>query len=430
MTDSNSNNKVGVHLLRHDLRIKDNEALLSLCQQCQHVYLLYCHQNSWMEPNEFGHKHLGQHRQIFVDEALVDVAEKAQAANIIPVFIKSEGIEDITKFVRLVDAGYLSYELHFGFNEQQQIAKVKASLPNLQFIEGQSNYLLNLNNLPFEMSDMPNVFSPFRRKIEKRLDVRMPSELAIESTTLQQPKAIDFSETFTLYEPSTKHSDNGYIGGENSAYKRLNDYFFDTDGIAVYKETRNGLDGWDFSSRLSAFLAHGCISPAEIYRLLGEYETHRVKNDSTYWLFFELLWREFFHYQSNKHQAKLFAFGGIQEKPPLSQHNTEKFDSWVNGNTGYKIVDACMKQLATTGFMSNRGRQLVASCFVHELGLDWRWGASYFEQELIDFDVASNYGNWQYLAGVGSDPRGHRQFNLAKQTSTYDPQYKFINSWL
>lgn len=89
-----------------------------------------------------------------------------------------------------------------------------------------------------------------------------------------------------------------------------------------------------------------------------------------------------------------------------------------------------MKQLAATGFMSNRGRQLVASCFVHELELDWRWGASYFEQELIDFDVASNYGNWQYLAGVGSDPRGHRQFNLSKQTSTYDPQYKFINSWL
>ena len=89
-----------------------------------------------------------------------------------------------------------------------------------------------------------------------------------------------------------------------------------------------------------------------------------------------------------------------------------------------------MQQLNQTGFMSNRGRQLVASCFVHELGLDWRFGAAYFEMMLIDYDVASNYGNWQYLAGVGSDPRGHRKFNLSKQTEIYDPDKSFINNWI
>jgi deoxyribodipyrimidine photo-lyase len=89
-----------------------------------------------------------------------------------------------------------------------------------------------------------------------------------------------------------------------------------------------------------------------------------------------------------------------------------------------------MRQLAETGFMSNRGRQLVASCFVHELEQDWRYGAAYFEYQLIDFDVASNYGNWQYLAGVGADPRGHRQFNLEKQTQTYDPKRSFIQHFL
>lgn len=88
-----------------------------------------------------------------------------------------------------------------------------------------------------------------------------------------------------------------------------------------------------------------------------------------------------------------------------------------------------MKQLDETGYMSNRGRQLIASCFVHELGLDWRYGAAYFEQQLIDYDVAANWGNWQYLAGVGSDPRGHRWFDLAKQTAMYDPQEEFIRRW-
>lgn len=79
--------------------------------------------------------------------------------------------------------------------------------------------------------------------------------------------------------------------------------------------------------------------------------------------------------------------------------------------------------------MSNRGRQLVASCFVHELNLDWRYGAAYMEQQLVDFDVASNWGNWQYLAGVGADPRGHRRFDLDKQARIYDPQGLFIKHW-
>ena len=88
-----------------------------------------------------------------------------------------------------------------------------------------------------------------------------------------------------------------------------------------------------------------------------------------------------------------------------------------------------MNQLNSTGYLSNRGRQLVASCFVHELNLDWRYGASYFEQQLIDYDVASNWGNWQYLAGVGADPRGHRRFDLAKQAQIYDPDNQFVRRW-
>ncbi|CRZ71222.1 Deoxyribodipyrimidine photolyase%2C single-strand-specific [Vibrio cholerae] len=88
-----------------------------------------------------------------------------------------------------------------------------------------------------------------------------------------------------------------------------------------------------------------------------------------------------------------------------------------------------MRQLNQTGYMSNRGRQLVASCLVHELGLDWRYGAAYFETQLVDYDVGSNWGNWQYLAGVGADPRGSRQFNLEKQAHTYDPKGEFVAKW-
>lgn len=88
-----------------------------------------------------------------------------------------------------------------------------------------------------------------------------------------------------------------------------------------------------------------------------------------------------------------------------------------------------MKQLNASGFISNRGRQIVASCLVNELAVDWRYGAAYFEQQLLDYDVASNWGNWQYLAGVGADPRGKIHFDLDKQIQQFDPEERFINKW-
>ena len=132
---------------------------------------------------------------------------------------------------------------------------------------------------------------------------------------------------------------------------------------------------------------------------------------------------------THRHEKRLFAFQGIKQQKPLTSFYPERFRKWCSGNTPYPLVNACMKQLNATGFMSNRGRQIVASCLVNELAVDWRYGAAYFEQQLLDYDVASNWGNWQYLAGVGADPRGKRYFDLNKQTRQYDPDGLFINKW-
>jgi len=183
------------------------------------------------------------------------------------------------------------------------------------------------------------------------------------------------------------------------------------------------------SSEFSPWLANGCLSARQIIQVLHTYEHHRGANDSTYWIYFELLWREYYQFYAHRHGKKLFSFSGLKLAKPATSFYPERFQKWCNGNTPYPIVNAFMKQLNSTGYMSNRGRQLVASCFVHELGLNWRYGASYMEQQLVDYDVASNWGNWQYLAGVGADPRGHRRFNLTKQTQIYDPKGDFIKKW-
>jgi deoxyribodipyrimidine photo-lyase len=415
----------GLHWFRHDLRVTDNEALLQLSQSTQTCVGVYIFDTSWTKTNQWNCKHLGGHRQAFIDSALLDLKKRLRAMGSDLLILQGDPLQIMAETVHANDITHISYELHSGWNERKAIRHLQSKLPNLRYLEGQSNYLYHHDNLPFALENMPDTFSPTRRKLEKYAQPRLPIEEA-SALSLFSLK----TDSISTYTPLESDELLGaYAGGESAALRRIDDYFFASDGIATYKETRNGLDGWDFSSRLSAFLAHGCVSPATVLAKIKQYESERVANDSTYWLFFELLWREFFHLQHFKHGAKFFSFDGIQNKTPSTHHDPRVFERWCSGETGYAIVDASMRQLNKTGFMSNRARQLVASCFVHELGLDWRYGAAYFEQQLIDYDVASNWGNWQYLAGVGADPRGHRQFNLQKQTEIYDPQQRFIRNW-
>jgi len=103
------------------------------------------------------------------------------------------------------------------------------------------------------------------------------------------------------------------------------------------------------------------------------------------------------------------------------------FDRWTQGRTGF--VDANLRELAATGFMSNRGRQNAASYLIHDLRQNWRWGAAWFEHQLIDHDPASSWGNWKYIVGTGTDVRD-RAFDVAQQAQRYDPKGRYVRTWL
>ncbi|MEA3643932.1 MAG: FAD-binding domain-containing protein, partial [Lamprobacter sp.] len=140
---------------------------------------------------------------------------------------------------------------------------------------------------------------------------------------------------------------------------------------------------------------------------------------------------EFFHWHALADPRPLFRFHGRGKARKLRHCTFEprNFARWCQGDTNFPLVNALMHQLVATGWMSNRGRQIAASCLIHEYGIDWRYGAAFFEQHLIDYEVASNYGNWQYIAGVGADPRGGRHFNIDKQTAEHDPEGVFVAKW-
>ncbi|MBE9009018.1 cryptochrome DASH, partial [Pseudanabaenaceae cyanobacterium LEGE 13415] len=138
----------------------------------------------------------------------------------------------------------------------------------------------------------------------------------------------------------------------------------------------------------------------------------------------------YFRFIVAKHGNQVFRRSGLQGVDINWKADLDRFQLWLDGKTGFPLVDANMQEIAATGFMSNRGRQNVASFLTKNLGINWQWGAEWFESQLIDYDVCSNWGNWNYTAGVGNDARGFRFFNITKQAKDYDPDGSYVKHWL
>jgi deoxyribodipyrimidine photo-lyase len=314
--------------------------------------------------------------------------------------------------------------------EEENLSKRLGEEVEIKYFWGKT--LFHVNDLPFDYQKTPDVFSNFRKKNEKYGKVRplFPSPEKIkwhESINSKIPTLKELGFEITgIPETAAIH----FKGGEGEALKRLNHYFFETEQLSKYKYTRNGLIGSDYSSKFSPWLANGSISPRQIYFQVKKYEDEIKSNVSTYWLIFELIWRDFFTYVLLKYGNKLFFKGSIKgEVPEIDDPNNEKLQAWKNGRTGIPFIDANMKELNETGFMSNRGRQNAASFLVKDLKVDWRKGAAYFEEKLIDYDVASNWGNWSYVAGFGNDPREGRYFNIMTQADRYDKKGEYVKLW-
>jgi deoxyribodipyrimidine photo-lyase len=410
----------GLYWFRRDLRLNDNTTFNQLCAQVDWLICVYVNEHDKEFQNDLYETNPSKFKNNFEQQSATALDTSLRRKKQYLLFIDRPAHESLVELVDRYTVTHIGADYHSGVHEKRTLESLQKACPHVEFVIDSGHSLFSINDLPFELVDLPETFTPFRKLVE-----HLPIAAPVDALSWL-PNAIEPTPQVPL-----ELSPQGNItGGENAGTEQLNHYLFGTDLIKQYKQTRNALDDWDSSSKLSLWLANGCLSARTVYQTIKQYEAERDENDSTYWLYFELLWREYFHWYLAKHQDKLFDFSGVKQVAPLTYFDQQTFTRWCEGMTEYPIVNACMRQLNKTGYMSNRGRQLVASCFVHELGLDWRYGAAYFQQQLIDYDVASNWGNWQYLAGVGADPRGHRRFDLAKQTATYDPQSVFRNTWL
>ena len=427
--------KTAIVWFKTDLRLIDNETLVKAIAQNDAIIPVYCFDESHFETTGYGFKKTGSFRTQFLLESLIDLDKSLRELGSGLLILKGKPEIEIPKVVKQFKAQRVYAKREVAYEEKQTEALVQTELwkHHCELLTFSTSTLYHAEDLPFSIKDIPEVFTNFRKKTEKDAIIRK---------SFDQPMVINSPEIAPIILPTI--DDLGiqevamdiraaiqFKGGESEAVSRLNYYFFETKSISNYKETRNGMVGADYSSKFSAWLALGCISPRFIYLELKKYESQFGANESTYWLVFELLWRDYFRFMMKKHQNKIFLKSGIQNKDlSINQFDIKLLEDWVNGKTGVDFVDANMIEPQLTGFMSNRGRQNVASYFCNDLKLDWRYGASYFEQQLIDYDVCSNWGNWAYLAGVGNDPRGNRYFNIEKQASDYDKNKIFRDLWL
>ncbi|GAB4212361.1 MAG: DASH family cryptochrome [Rhodoferax sp.] len=445
--------------LRADLRLHDNPALshAAALAQSQGRPLLPVAVVAPPELTRWGFARVGPHRQRVLQQALTDLAEQLRALNSGLLLLHGHAASVLPELARRLGTRTLVCSEHPAPEEQAQLAALRER--GLHVLTHWQGTLLDPAALPFARADLPQVFARFRQRLQQTgvqpaTPLPAPQHLPALPSTLElciqnwppahTSNAHGTTDLIALdARASVRYDQPGWAAGERAGLAHWQRYQR-SPALHRYKATRNQLSGPDFASHCAHWLALGAISPRHLAHGLNAVLAEQPDSEGAQWLMQELLWRDYFWLLHAQHGARLYRRWGLRGQPitplgparPLaSEAGTapapdEALARWTQGRTGWPLVDAAMTELRASGYLSNRLRQVAASAWLHELGGDWRAGAAWFESQLIDYDPCSNTGNWLYIAGLGTDPRGGRRFDIAHQTRTHDPHGHYRRLWL
>ncbi|KAK8166318.1 DNA photolyase, FAD-binding/Cryptochrome [Phyllosticta citrichinensis] len=525
--------RILVYLLRRDLRIKDNPILHHIAQHANakslpftHLLPLYILPANQVEASGFlkpdtrspypearsqvaGFWRCGHHRAKFLAESVWNVKDNLTKLNsdlIIRVGMVGDVLRDLVAWYMeseggnqrgTIEAIWMTSEEGVEEKREERDARNVAKTAGAEFkLWTDEKYFVDDRDLPFSnIKDLPDVYTTFRKSVEPlrsrpREPVGVPSTLLPlppseqiapqndpfvppESLSgmiegLHKPLSPSLDLEFPPQMPAGAESAHPFEGGEDAAEDRLS-HLIASGSMTSYKDTRNGLLGPDFSTKLSAWLALGCITARQVHAALLAFEDGKMtvqdswksakgygqgENTGTAAVRFELLWRDYMRLCTRKFGARLFHPDGYRNEAPDASSEggpSKKKWRWLDrsngpgddpaktraaverfrsGRTGIGLIDASQREMFLTGYTSNRARQNVASFLSAHLGIDWRVGAEWYECALVDYDLSNNWGNWSYVAGVGNDPRQGRKFNPVKQALDYDKGGDYIKTWV
>lgn len=436
--------KTLIYWFRSDLRLHDNPALRRACASASQLLPVFIHDNSLDAETRWGFRRQGAHRRRFLDATVVSLDHELRSRGSGLAVLHGSPVEILIHLAKESGAAGIVCEAIAAPEEEAQVEAIRRAGIQIETIW--QSMLLPTAQLPFPEAEVPDVFTTFRQVVERARTrpetpcsepdlIPEPPDLSLPAASTvaraRESAAEDARSSFPYWRPS-------HAGGERAAIDHLESYF-DSDLPRKYKQTRNQLTGLDYSTKFSPWLASGALSPRRIYEGLMRHEAIHGESDGSYWIWFELLWRDHFRLLHLKHGRRLYCATGLRSAPRTGSVTRERthyepstasgLSDWCAGRTGEPLVDAGMRELLTTGYLSNRLRQIVASFLIHDLREDWRAGAAWFQACLIDYDVYSNQGNWLYIAGLGTDPRGGRRFDPAKQAREHDPDGSYRARW-
>jgi deoxyribodipyrimidine photo-lyase len=408
---------------RNDLRLTDNPALqMAASQGLPLLAVVVITPVQWKAHGDAPRK------LAFWRDALVSLRDDLVRLNIPLRVLHCDDFDGcaaaLLELCQQVAASGLYFNYEYPLNERRRDRAVKRLLRGhgLRCEGCHGDLMLEPGAVLSAKAEPFRVFTPFGRVWRKEVQMR---DLSCLPAPERQPAlSIESDAIPVLGDPYDRQL---WPVGEAAAAQRL--YCFAADNLATYGEQRD-FPALDATSSLSAYLNTGQLSVRQClnvaYHALGE---HWLESQ---WVT-ELIWREFYRHL-------LVAFPDLNRLVPfrpdvelrLQWHDRpEQFGAWCRGETGFPIVDAAMRQLLATGWMHNRLRMVVASFLTKLLGVDWRLGAEFFMQQLIDGDFASNLGGWQWSASVGADAAPYfRIFSPQRQAERFDPRDEFVCQWL
>lgn len=419
---------------RQDLRLHDNEALYEALRWNNEVIPVYVFDSrAFQAVSIFGQRRMSEARSQFIIDSIQDLRDSWQKIGsdlIVRVGHPEDVIFELAKEFK-TDVVFCNRERTR--DEVQVQDKLEQNLwtigQEMRYTRGKMLYYTQ--DLPFPVTQTPNNFGTFKKELERIIPVR---------------QVLPFPDSISTF---TNHTDHGviptlrelgfdstaqvlYKGGESEGLKRLKEYVWSHEGLIKYKSKEKKLNEPMYSSNLSAWLAHGCLSPKMVYHEIKSFESIHGVSESSQGIINELIHRDYCRLMAKKYIDKIFEPGGISKKTTDKPSKDEDyyFTIWKEGRTGVPIIDAAMKALNSTGYISNVLRTACAFFLINSLHVHWRRGADWFEANLIDYDVATNWVNWLILAGLLPEAQEEKFMSNDYLSKKYDHDGEFIKKWI
>lgn len=401
--------KTTIVWLRRDLRLEDNTALRNALAEEKNVQLLFI-----FDPAILDRLEKDDARVSFIFEQLRAIDEKVQEKGS-SVLIRFGAPEDVFSELQQeigLNSIYINHDYEpYAIKRDRQIAEWAAQ-HEIQLKSSKDQVIFEKNDVLKDDGKPYVVFTPYKRKWIQHFE-SLPK--------YNQNKECNWSNLRLLNTAEHKISSLKDIGFEPTKIA-LQEFDLSSALIENYETTRN-FPAQNGTSRIGVHLRFGTISIRKLVQKAYAANNHTFLS--------ELIWREFFmqilwHFPHTINQSFKPKYDRIQWN-----NNSEDFERWKSGTTGYPLVDAGMRELNTSGYMHNRVRMLCASFLCKHLLIDWRWGEAYFASKLLDFELASNVGNWQWAAGSGVDAAPYfRIFNPESQIKKFDQRLAYISKWV